>query len=51
MGTAQFAAELKSRGALANGVNEREMRMVTHYDVSREQIERTIQVAREILER
>ncbi|MGH9851856.1 MAG: GntG family PLP-dependent aldolase [Blastocatellia bacterium] len=49
--TAQFTAELKSRGVLANGVNAREMRMVTHYDVNREQIERTIRVAREILER
>src|SRR5262245_50055942 len=28
--TAQFSAELKSRGVLANGINLREMRMVTH---------------------
>ncbi|MGE0130931.1 MAG: low specificity L-threonine aldolase [Blastocatellales bacterium] len=49
--TAQCAAELKSRGVLANGINAREMRMVTHYDVNREQIERTIQIVREILER
>ncbi len=49
--TAQLSAELKSRGVLANGVNAREMRMVTHYDVNREQIERTIQIVREILER
>jgi threonine aldolase len=49
MTTAQFSAELKSRGVLANGVNAREMRMVTHYDVSREQIERTLQIIREIL--
>lgn len=48
--TAQFSAELKTRGVLANGVNAREMRMVTHYDVNREQIERTIQIVREILE-
>jgi threonine aldolase len=47
--TAQFSAELKSRGILANGVNAREMRMVTHYDVGREQIDRTIQTVREIL--
>jgi threonine aldolase len=51
MTTAQFSAELKSRGALANGINPREMRMVTHFDVNREQIERTLQAAREILER
>jgi threonine aldolase len=49
MTTAQFSAELKSRGVLANGVNASEMRMVTHYDVSREQIERTLQIVREIL--
>ncbi len=49
--TAQCSAELKSRGVLANGINAREMRMVTHYDVNREQIEQTIQIAREILER
>jgi threonine aldolase len=49
--TARFSAELKSRGVLANGVNAREMRMVTHYDVSREQIERTLQIVREILKR
>jgi threonine aldolase len=49
--TAQFSAELKSRGVLANGVNASEMRMVTHYDVNREQIERTLQIVREILNR
>jgi threonine aldolase len=49
--TAQFSAELKSRGVLANGVNAREMRMVTHYEVSRGEIERTIQIIREILKR
>ncbi len=51
MTTAQFAAELKSRGVLANGINAREMRMVTHYDVNRDDIERTIKVAKEILEK
>ena len=49
MTTSQFSAELKSRGVLANGVNAREMRMVTHYDVSREQIGQVIQTVREIL--
>ncbi len=51
MSTTQFAAELKSRGVLANGINAREMRMVTHYDLSREAIERTLKIAKEILER
>ncbi|MGH9767562.1 MAG: GntG family PLP-dependent aldolase, partial [Blastocatellia bacterium] len=47
--TAQFSAEMKSRGVLANGINAQEMRMVTHYDVSREQIEQTIRAAQEIV--
>ncbi len=51
MTTAECAAELKSRGVLANGINAREMRMVTHYDVSREDIEQTLKIAKEILER
>ncbi|HEY6401568.1 MAG TPA: GntG family PLP-dependent aldolase [Blastocatellia bacterium] len=49
MTTAQLSSELKSHGVLANGVNAREMRMVTHYDVNREQIGRVIQIVREIL--
>jgi threonine aldolase len=42
----QFSAELKERGVLANGINSREMRMVTHYDVSRPQIEQTLEIVR-----
>jgi threonine aldolase len=51
LSTAQFSAELKARGVLANGINAREMRMVTHYDVSGEMIERSLQLVREVLER
>lgn len=47
----QFSAELKERGVLANGINAREMRMVTHYDVSRTQIERALEIVREITAR
>lgn len=47
--TMEFSAELKARGVQANGINPREMRMVTHYDVSREDIERTLQTVSEIL--
>jgi threonine aldolase len=47
--TAQFSAELKARGVLANGINPREMRMVTHYDVNRDAIEQTLQTVKEIL--
>ncbi|MEP7272052.1 MAG: GntG family PLP-dependent aldolase [Acidobacteriota bacterium] len=49
--TAHFASELKTRGILANGINPREMRMVTHYDVDRSGVERAINAAREIIER
>jgi threonine aldolase len=49
--TAQMTAELKARGVLANGINAREMRMVTHYDVSREDIEQTIKITKDILGR
>jgi threonine aldolase len=49
--TARFTAELKARGVLANGINAREMRMVTHYDVNPEMIERTLKAAREVLEK
>ncbi len=50
MTTAAFSAALRERGVLANGINAREMRMVTHYDIKRAGIERALQAAREILE-
>ena len=49
--TAQFSLELKTAGVLANGINPREMRMVTHYDVSRADIEQTLLAARKIVRR
>jgi threonine aldolase len=49
--TAQFTPELRSSGILANGISSREMRMVTHYDVDRHGIEKTIQAVRGILGR
>jgi threonine aldolase len=49
--TAQFSVELKARGVLANGISPREMRMVTHYDVNRADIEQTLQTVKEILEK
>lgn len=51
MTTAQMSAELKARGVLANGISAREMRMVTHYDVSRDDIEQTVKITKEILGR
>ena len=32
--TVEFSSKLKQRGVLANGINAREIRMVTHKDVS-----------------
>jgi threonine aldolase len=49
--TAQFTSELRSSGILANGISSREMRMVTHYDVNRHEIEKTIEAVRGILGR
>lgn len=51
MTTSQLSTELKARGVLANGINPREMRMVTHYDVSLDEIETTLGIIREIVER
>lgn len=42
LSTAEFSARLKSRGVLINGINAREMRIVTHYDVDRSGCERAL---------
>ena len=34
--TAELSRQLKRRGVLMNGINEKQMRAVTHYDVTRE---------------
>jgi threonine aldolase len=47
--TLEFSAALKSRGVLANGINQHEMRMVTHYDVSRTGIEQALLAARDAI--
>jgi len=36
LSTSEFSARVKSRGVLFNGINAREMRIVTHYDVDRD---------------
>jgi threonine aldolase len=46
--TAQFSAELKSRGLLANGITPTHMRLVTHLDVSRVQCERAAEILAEV---
>jgi len=48
MGAADLSAKLKERGVLANAVDPKQMRMVTHYDVSEEEIERAIRAVQEI---
>jgi threonine aldolase len=44
LSTAEFSRELKARGILANGINNNDMRMVTHSNVSREQCEQATRV-------
>ncbi len=50
LNTSQVTQGLKDRGVLANGINPREMRMVTHYDVDRSAIDRSLAAVREIVE-
>ncbi len=45
----ELSARLKERGVLANPVNETRIRFVTHYDVSRSDIEETIAVCDDVL--
>ena len=47
--TAAFTATLKQRGVLASGINAREMRMVTHKDVSRAACETALGAIREAM--
>ena len=46
---ADLSARLKERGVLLNGVNARQMRAVTHYDVSRADCERAAEVMAEVV--
>jgi len=48
LSTAEFSARLKSRGVLFNGVNTREMRIVTHYDVDRAACERALEAIEQV---
>jgi len=43
MAPAAISAHLRERGVLINAINERQLRAVTHYDVSREQCAQAIQ--------
>lgn len=47
--TTEFTNRLKHHGVLANGINAREMRMVTHKDISRSDCETALAAIRETL--
>ena len=47
--TTEFTTKLKQRGVLANAINAREMRMVTHKDVSPGDCETALEAIREAL--
>jgi threonine aldolase len=47
--TGEFSRLLHQRGILANGINMRQMRMLTHYDVSREDCQRAIHIIQDIV--
>lgn len=45
--TTELSERLKARGVLANGINPRQMRLVTHKDVSRKDCEAALEAIRE----
>jgi threonine aldolase len=49
MNTTEFGAKLKQLGILGVGISDKEMRLVTHFDVSRSDCETTVQVIKAIL--
>jgi threonine aldolase len=51
VGTHEFSTRLRERGVLANGINAKEMRMVTHKDVSLEDCETALAITGAILAR
>jgi threonine aldolase len=48
--SAEISTRLRERGVLINGINERQTRAVTHYDVDRAGCEQAIGALREIIE-
>jgi threonine aldolase len=49
LSTGDLSSMLKAFGVLANGINPREMRMVTHYDVTRQDCEAALEILRDII--
>jgi threonine aldolase len=48
--TAEFSRDLKAHGVLANGINATHMRMLTHFDVTRDDCERATSIVAEVAE-
>jgi threonine aldolase len=44
----EFSARLKQQGVLINGINARQMRIVTHYDVDRAGCERALEAVEQV---
>jgi hypothetical protein len=44
----EFSARLKQRGVLSNGINARQMRLVTHYDADRRACEQALAAIEEV---
>ncbi|MFY9223864.1 MAG: GntG family PLP-dependent aldolase [Blastocatellia bacterium] len=49
LNTSQFSTQLKEKGVLANGINEKQMRMLTHYDVSSADCEKALEIIKSIV--
>jgi len=49
LATTELTVALKTRGVLMNGINPRQMRAVTHFDVSREQCTTAVAAIAEVL--
>jgi threonine aldolase len=47
--TAELSGELSSKGVIANGVDDRRMRLVTHLDISRVECERAASVLTQVI--
>jgi threonine aldolase len=48
MNTAEFSQKLAAKNVLAAGIDNEQMRFVTHHDISREDCLKTLDVVREI---
>lgn len=47
--TTEFSRSLKEKGVLANGINATHMRMLTHWEVSRQDCERAADAVQELV--